>query len=251
MRRVSCWAFLLVMVATVCAEEIDPERMRHDLVGSVVSLRQPLRGMEITFDSNGTPVPPVQRGSFARDGLFRIDDLKVEGRSLLLNCHRVLMLARADSRSLEFFPIDEKARIIVVLASRDADSARHVLDNVFRQVAETETLLGNYARAFGRDGILEPGRPVMRCKLQPINRPAPYGPASGRMVAKVIVNERGEPEAIGVVSAPKSKGDTKVFVETLWNWRFAPFLKNGKPTSCTATIGLHFENPYWRLRRKD
>lgn len=233
---------LALLVASSRADEIDPAKLKRDFAGSVIALRQPLRGSEITFTSDGQPVPPLQRGTFGRDALFRIDDLKLDGRSLQLTCRRVILLARSDKQGIEFFPTDEKTRIIVVLASRDADRARAVLDGIFRRNVETEGLLTNYARAFTREGILEPERPVFLCKAQPINRPAPYGAAGGRLVAKVIVNERGEPEAIGILSAPKKKGDTTIFIETLWNWRFAPHLKNGKPTSCSATVGMRFVN---------
>jgi hypothetical protein len=77
--------------------------------------------------------------------------------------------------------------------------------------------------------------------LQPLARPTPYGVANGRFVARVIVNEWGEPEAIGVLSAPKSKGDVKTFITTLWDWRFVPYQKNGKATACSGSIAIHFE----------
>jgi hypothetical protein len=242
MRWVVGLGVIALIAASLCAEEIDPAKLKRDFAGSVVALRQPLRGSEITFQADGNPVPPIQRGTFGRDALFRIDDLKLDGRSLQLMCHRVILLARSDKQGIEFFPTDEKTRIVVVLASRDADRARAVLDGIFRRNVETEGLLTNYARAFTREGVLEPDRPVFACKAQPINRPAPYGAAGGRMVAKVIVNERGEPEAIGILSAPEKKGDTTIFIETLWNWRFAPYLKNGKPSSCSATVGMRFVN---------
>jgi hypothetical protein len=233
----------LIFALGASAEDVDPAKMRSDLVGSVVALRQPLRGSEITFESDGKPIPPIQRGSFARDALFRIDDLKLEGTSLLLSCHRVILLARATGKGLEFFPTDEKTRIVVVFKSREADDVRVVLDGIFRKTVETESLVDKYGRAFTKDRDLEPDRPVYQCKLQPIARPEPYGPAGGRMVAKVIVNEHGEPEAIGILSAPRLKGNTKIFIATLWNWRFAPYLRNGKPTSCAATVSMRFENP--------
>lgn len=243
MRWYVVFGILSLLAPLASAEDIDPAQMKHDLAGSVIALRQPLRGTELTFEADGKPVPPIQHGTFARDGLFRVDDLKVEGRTLQLSCRRVILLARSDAKGMEFFPTDEKTRIAVVLDSLDAIRTRLVLDGIFRRSVDTENLLFNYARAFTREGTLEPERPVYRCALQPINRPAPYGVAGGRMVAKVIVNEHGEPEAIGILSAPKKKGDATIFIETLWNWRFAPYLKNGHPASCTATIGMHFENP--------
>jgi hypothetical protein len=250
MRWFGLFGTLLVLFASAGAEEVDSTQLKRAFAGSIVALRQPLRGSEISFESDGKPVPPIQRGTFAHDALFRIDDLRLEGRSLQLICHRVILFARTDSKGIEFFPTDEKARISIVLTSREADSTRRSLDGIFRHPNETSDLLTNYAHAFTHDGTLEPDRPVVRCQLQPIARPAPYGPAGGKMVAKVIVNEHGEPEAIGVISSPKSKGDTKIFVETLWNWRFAPYLKEGKPTACTATIGMKFEppRPHARLR---
>lgn len=250
MRWLCVCGTLLVLLASAGAEEVDPAQLKRALTGSIVALRQPLRGSEIAFESDGKPVPPIQRGTFAHDALFRIDDLKLEGRSLQLTCHRVILFARTTSTAIEFFPTDEKTRISIVLTSREAASTRRSLDGVFRHPNETSDLLTSYAHAFTHDGTLEPDRPVVRCQLQPIARPAPYGPAGGKMIAKVIVNEHGEPEAIGVISSPKSKGDTKIFVETLWNWRFAPHLKEGKPTACTATIGIRFDPrpPRPRLR---
>jgi hypothetical protein len=57
----------------------------------------------------------------------------------------------------------------------------------------------------------------------------------------VIINEWGEPEAIGVLSAPNSKNDLRTFIATLWDWRFVPQQRNGKATACAGSIAIHFE----------
>lgn len=223
------------------ADAIDPAKLRHDLSGSVVALRQPLRGAEVVFRSNGEPEPPLVRGTFARDALLRIDDVRLDGARLQFSCHRVILIARANEKSMEFFPTPEKTRLFVNLASSDETSAQRALDSVFRTSKDTAAILSNYARAFSEDGVLDGQRRVTRCKLQPIARPAPYGPANGRFVARVIINERGEPEAIGVLNAPRSKSDEKIFLETLWEWRFVPYQNRGMPIACAATIAMRFD----------
>lgn len=237
------WAVFLVVIGVgvaASADAIDPTKLRHDFSGSVVALRQPLRGAEIVFHSDGAPEPPLVRGTFARDALLRIDDVRLEGARLQFSCHRVILMARASGQGIEFFPTAEKTRLFVNLPSIETTSAQHVLDSVFRSSKDTTEVLTNYARAFRQDGVLEHDRPVARCKLQPLARPTPYGPANGRFVARVIINERGEPEAIGVLNAPKSKSDEKTFIETLWEWRFVPYQNHGVPTACTATIAMRF-----------
>ena len=86
------WAVLLWAVVgfgvSADADTIDPAKLRHDLSGSVVALRQPLRGAEIVFRSDGEPEPPLQRGTFARDALLRIDDVRLDGARLQLSCRR-------------------------------------------------------------------------------------------------------------------------------------------------------------------
>lgn len=223
------------------ADAIDPAKLRHDLSGSVVALRQPLRGAEIVFRSGGEPEPPLQRGTFARDALLRIDDVRFDGARLQLSCRRVILTAHANGKGMEFFPTPEKTRIFINLPSREDQAAQRALDSVFRSSKDTAEVLTNYARAFNRDGMLESDRPVTRCKPLPLARPAPYGPANGRFVARVIINEHGEPEAVGVLSAPKSRSDEKIFLETLWEWRFVPHQFHGMPTACAGTIAMHFE----------
>jgi hypothetical protein len=239
------WALAIAAMALwsgiASAEAVDPAKLRKDFAGSVIALRQPLRGSEITFQPDGSPVPPIQRGTFARDALLRIDDVRLAGSALLFECHRMILVARSTGKGVEFFPANDKTRIVVLLRSPEAGSVERVLDSVFRRSAETQGLLTDYARAFTRDGLLEPNRPVVRCTLQPLARPTLYGVANGRFVARVIVNEWGEPEAIGVLSAPKSKGDVKTFITTLWDWRFVPYQKNGKATACSGSIAIHFE----------
>lgn len=230
----------LMCVGTGSAEQIDAAKLKRDFSGSVIALRQPLRGSEITFQPDGDPVAPIQRGTFARDALVRIDDLRLQGSTISFECHRMILLARATGKGVEFFPTSEKTRIVVFLPSRETVSVERTLDSVFRRSAETQGLLTDYARAFTRDGQLEADRPVVRCNLQPLARPTPYGVANGRFVARVIVNEWGEPEAIGVLSAPKSKSDLKTFIATLWDWRFLPHQKNGKATACAGSIAIHF-----------
>ncbi len=239
------WAGLLWagVALGICAhaDAIDPAKLRHDLSGSVVALRQPLRGAEVVFRSDGGPEPPLVRGTFARDGLLRIDDVRLDGARLQFSCHRVILIARASGKGMEFFPTPEKTRLFVNLASREETSAQHALDSVFRTSKDTAAVLSNYARAFSQDDVLDGERRVTRCKLQPIARPAPYGLANGRLVAREIINERGEPEAIGVLNAPKSKSDEKIFLETLWEWRFVPYQNHGMPMACVATIAMRFE----------
>jgi hypothetical protein len=222
------------------ADAIDPAKLRRDFTGSVVALRQPLRGAEIVFRPDGAPQPPLVRGTFARDALLRIDDVRLYGFRLQFACHRVILMARANGKGIEFFPAMEKTRLFVDLPSNETASAQRVLDSVFRSSKDTAEVLTNYARAFSQDGVLDDDRRVTRCKLQPLDRPAPYGPANGRFVARVIINERGEPEAIGVLNGPKSKSDEKTFIETLWEWRFAPYQNHGMPSACTATIAMRF-----------
>lgn len=223
------------------ADAIDAAKLRHDLSGSVVALHQPLRGAEIVFRSDGEPLPPLLRGTFARDALLRIDDVRLDGARLQFSCHRVILMARANGRGIEFFPTPEKTRLFVNLPSQEEKTAQRALDSVFRSSKDTAEVLTNYARAFSQDGLLDDNRRVARCKLQPIARPTPYGPANGRFVARVIVNEHGEPEAIGVLTAPRSKSDEKIFLETLWEWRFAPYQSHGMPIACTATIAMRFD----------
>jgi len=239
------WAVFLCAVvglgAIAHADAIDPIKLRHDLSGSVVALRQPLRGTEIVFRSDGAPEPPLVRGTFARDGLLRIDDVRLDGARLQFSCRRVILMAHASGSGLEFFPTPEKTRLFVNLPSKEEKSARRALDAVFHSSKDTAQVLTNYGRAFTQNGVLDDDRRVRRCKLQPLARPAPYGPANGRFVARVIINERGEPEAIGVLKAPRSKSDEKIFIETLWEWRFVPYQDHGMPTACTATIAMRFE----------
>lgn len=239
------WAVFLCAVlgfsATATAEAIDPVKLRRDFNGTVVALRQPLRGAEIIFHSDGAAEPPLVRGTFGRDALLRVDDVRLDGARLQFSCHRVILMARATGQGIEFFPTTEKIRLFVNLPSVETRSAQRVLDAVFRSSKDTAEVLINYARAFRQDGLLENDRPVTHCKLQPLARPAPYGPANGRFVARVIINERGEPEAIGVLNAPKSKSDEKTFIETLWEWRFVPYQNHGIATACTATIAMRFQ----------
>lgn len=238
------WAVLLWAVVgfgvSAHADAIDPAKLRHDLSGSVVALRQPLRGAEVVFRSDGEPEPPLQRGTFARDALLRVDDVRLDGARLQLSCRRVILMTRANGKGLEFFPTPEKTRIFINLPSRENQVAQRALDSVFRSSKDTAEVLTNYARAFNHDGVLENDRPVTRCKPQLLARPAPFGPANGRFVARVIINEHGEPEAVGVLSAPKSKSDEKIFLETLWEWRFVPYQHHGMPTACTGTIAMRF-----------
>jgi hypothetical protein len=239
------WALAIVAMALgsgiASAEQIDTARLKKDFSGSVIALRQPLRGSEITFQPDGDATPPIQRGTFARDAFVRIDDVRLENSSLLFECHRMILIARATGKGVEFFPAREKTRIVVFLQSREAGSVERTLDSVFRRSAETQGLLNDYARAFTQDGLLESGRPVVRCNLQLLARPTPYGVANGRFVARVIINEWGEPEAIGVLSAPNSKNDLRTFIATLWDWRFVPQQRNGKATACAGSIAIHFE----------
>jgi len=241
MRWVVGLGVIALIAASSCAEEIDPAKLKRDFAGSVIALRQPLRGSEITFASDGQPVPPIQRGTFARDALVRIEDVKLQGSTLSFECRRMILFARAAGKGVEFFPTSEKTRIMLILPSREAASVERELDAVFRRSAETQALLTSYARAFTQEGLLEPGRPVSRCKLQPLARPTPYGVANGRLVARVIINEWGEPEAVGVLSGPRSNSDLKIFVETLWDWRFVPYQKNGKATACSGLIAIRFQ----------
>jgi len=153
------------------------------------------------------------------------------------------MLARSKTKGIEFFPTDEKTRIIVHLPSRAEHSTYAALDRVFRRTAETASLLNNYGHAFGSEGELEPNRPVKSCDLRVLAHPAPYGVAGGKFQGRVIVNEFGEPEAVSVIEAPKSKREFKIYIATLWDWRFAPSFENGKPTACSSDISMHFANP--------
>lgn len=242
MRWLCALGTVLVVLASARGEDIDAVKLKQNMVGSVVALRQPLRGSEITFETDGHPVPPIQHGTFGRDALLRIDDLKIEGRSLEVDCRRVLMLARVKAKGMEFYPTNEKTRVIVILPSRSEQSAYAVLDRVFRRTAETGEVLTNYGRAFGQDGVLEPDRRVRSCQLRVIAHPAPYGPAGGKFRGRVIVNEFGEPEAVSVVDAPKSKREFKIYIATLWDWRFAPSFENGKRTACTSDIVMRFAN---------
>src|SRR5690242_12796071 len=89
---------VLVMIASARGEDINPASLKQAFVGSVVALRQPLRGAEVTFQTDGTPIPPVLRGTFGRDALLRIEDVKLDGRSLAIDCRRVLMLARSRAK---------------------------------------------------------------------------------------------------------------------------------------------------------
>jgi hypothetical protein len=220
-------------------EEISAAQLKHDFVGSVLALRTPLRGSELIFLPSGQPAPPVMKGSFGRDGILRVEDVRLDGSNLTFSTRREILVATRPEATLQFDLTNERAKLTIVLPSREKKEVDRLLDAVFRRRGEVVTTLTHYNRGISSEETIDtPEFSLSRCKIVALAKPKPSTFLSGRFIARLIINEEGEPEAIAIKQGPKSSGDVHTLVYMLWNWRFAPNHKPGKPSYCTANLGV-------------
>jgi hypothetical protein len=220
-------------------EEVTPAQLKKQFLGSVLALRTPLRGSELTFLPSGKPAPPVLRGSFGRDGILRVEDVRLDGPNLRFETRRETLVAVNPGSALKFDATGERARLTIVLPSREKKEVDQLLDAIFRPRTEAMQTLRHYNEGIRSDATIDtPDFSLSRCKLTALAKPGPASFISGRFIARVIINEDGEPDAIAIRLGPRSNGDLHTLVNMLWNWRFAPNHKPGKPAYCTANLGV-------------
>jgi hypothetical protein len=230
---------LSLLPSLLKGEEISAAQLKREFTGSILALRTPLRGSELIFLPSGQPAPPVLKGSFGRDGILRVEDVRLDGSNLTFNTRREILVATRAEATLQFDPTSERARVTIVLPSREKKEVDHLLDVIFRRRDEAVSTLTHYNRGINSDEKLEtPEFSLSRCKIVAVAKPAPSAFLSGRFVARLIINQDGEPEAIAIKQGPKSSGDVHTLVSMLWNWRFVPNHKPGKPSYCAANLGV-------------
>jgi TonB family protein len=85
-------------------------------------------------------------------------------------------------------------------------------------------------------------------KLEPIDRPKPIYPPEarqqgiqGQVLMKVVVSETGDVDSVEVISGDPAL--TQAAVDAVKQWKFKPFIKNGKPVKAFAKIPVNFALP--------
>lgn len=236
-----CCFILIALVSPALAGEISSDELKHEFVGHTFALRQPLRGTEIAFLPDGTPVPPTFKGTFGRDALIHVFEVKLEGPNLIIRGRRSVLIAPRFGAPFQLIQTEEKTKVTVALPTLTRSDLDRLLATVFLGRAEFQITVRNYQSGLQWPGVLQPDRPVYTgCKLQALSSPGPRAWIKGRILARMIVNELGEPEAIALEKPLSSKSDQAELLAALWNWRFAPVRRNGKPVACSSALGLNF-----------
>lgn len=207
------------------------------LIGHTVALRVPFKGSEIYFDLDGRPIPPFLKGTLGRDGFVTISAISRDDHNVTLTGHRAALLSFAPGEPLQLMEAGEAVRIGFAVASQTPEELGRRIAGIIHSVTENKELLSAYNRAM-RHNVKLAGREVITdCELRAIAMPITRSLIGKKIEAKVIINELGEPDALGFRTSLK-RHEKAAAAASVWNWRFAPIRSNGKLVSCSHNMTI-------------
>jgi Gram-negative bacterial TonB protein C-terminal len=274
-RKVLAAASMLVgWLALFGHAQTNPEQVaRKFLPGKTLLLRAPYKSDNLKFDAQGKLLNGSEMGMLPTDGLLLVEDASLKKDTIELKGKRVaLALLMSEKDRLTYLPTNRKFKLSMELSvsPTSEEELMRSLNRVFLG-GNVEQALENYWRpavdisqpcsekdkqSDGLVGLLEATRPVYRCVIpQKVTAPkaiqakdpnfsfsALNEAEKGLIKLRVLLNERGLPEVIGVASDP-GNGAVAEAITAVSRWRFSPATRNGQPVAVIIEVEIE-AHPY-------
>ncbi|HEY1263518.1 MAG TPA: energy transducer TonB [Terriglobales bacterium] len=271
-KRLSASIFsLLVLIVPRWSSgtESDLERAAQALMlGKSLVLRTPYSSASLKFDPQGRLLTSSEIGSTGLDGILQVESVSLKSDGLELKGRRLVLALRLSPDAIvTTIPTARKFKLSLKFNAPPANESEimHALSPIFMGGDAQQVLLKYWTpltdfsdkcsdkdkQGDGMVGLLEGSRPVYWCKIpqlitapKPLHSPEPNFSAAAMKEAergttrlRMILNEKGLPELLAVLSDPQS-GAVAEAVQAVSRWRFAPATKNGQPVAVVIDVEI-------------
>jgi hypothetical protein len=267
--RPSGVTLLIVLLSVVAFAQTNVEpTLRKSLSGKTLVLRTPYESGNLRFGPQGKLLNSSNIGMLPTDGLLLVEDVSLEKDTIRLEGRRIMLAMRTTGNArLTTIPTGRKFKLSLQLDAPATSQAQimQLLNRVF-VAGDAEQLLENYwkpsvdislpcsdrdKQGDGVAGLLEGKRPVYRCVIpqkvtapKAIHSPEPnfslgaLKEAEKRLTKlRLIVNEGGLPELLGVINDPSNAAAAES-VLAVSRWRFTPATRNGQPVAVIIDVEI-------------
>jgi TonB family protein len=253
-------ALFFLAQAPADADSQVRDRLTRKYGGKLFTVRDVPSGTRLRFDADGKPLSPMLPGMFTLDGSLHAESINVRADRIEIVGRRSFLSFNAKSGKLEEYPTRESFRLEF---SRKAGVAPDTgIDAVLLPLEEYVKGLPPYwLRLVSGAPILETitdpdtGETVPRAseaqKLTPtpIRRSAPIYPTdlqdysiSGPVVLRVIVDEKGKPKVVDIVT-PMGFGLDQAAINAVNRWEYEPAKRDGMPIKVYVRVLFNFSAP--------
>ncbi len=126
------------------------------------------------------------------------------------------------------------------------ENTQETLDDILNNILPPDALTPIGIK--GKRGLKPGGGVSKNIKPKPLYIPWPEVPrgasryASGKVVLKVLVNEKGEVQDVKIVQGLPLKKLNDIAIRSAYNVKFSPGLKNGQPTPMWVELTISFQS---------
>jgi len=250
-------ALLFLAQAPADADSEIRDRLTSKYGGKLFTVRDAPSGTRLRFDADGKPLSSSPPGMFTLDGNIHVESVNVRAERIDIAGRRSFLSFNAKSGKLEEYPTRESFRLEFsrkagVMPDTGIDAVLLPLEQFVKGLPPYWLRLVSGAPIL--ETIIDPdtGETVPRAseaqKLTPIpiRRAAPTYPMdlndysiSGSVVLRVIVDEKGKPKVVDIVT-PMGFGLDQAAINAVNRSEYEPAKRDGMPVKVYIRVLFNF-----------